>query len=124
MKYTNPETGLTDEQVAESRKLHGSNMMTPPARDPWWVQLLEKFTDPLIIILIVAAVISFIPVLLVPGHSWIESAGIIGAVLLATVVGFINEYKAGKEFDILNRVSDVAPVRVVRNGKHCQVPKN
>ena len=43
MKYTNPETGLTSAQVEESRKLHGSNMMTPPRRDPWWVQLLEKF---------------------------------------------------------------------------------
>lgn len=126
MKLTDPNTGLTAAQVEESRKQHGSNMMTPPARAPWWVQLLEKFTDPLIVILLVAAVISFIPVIFVEGHgdNWIESAGILGAVLLATVVGFINEYKAGKEFDILNRVSDVAPVRVVRDGKHCQVPKS
>lgn len=111
MKLTGPNTGLTAAQVEESRKLHGSNMMTPPARAPWWVQLLEKFTDPLIVILLVAAVISFIPVIFVEGHGdkWIESAGILGAVLLATIVGFINEYKAGKEFDILNRVSDVAP---------------
>lgn len=126
MKLTDPSTGLNAAQVEESRKQHGSNMMTPPARAPWWVQLLEKFTDPLIVILLVAAVISFIPVVFVEGHgdNWIESAGILGAVLLATVVGFINEYKAGKEFDILNRVSDVAPVRVVRDGKHCQVPKS
>ena len=123
-KYTDPHTGLSTAQVEESRKQHGCNQLTPAARAPWWVQLLEKFTDPLIVILLVAAVISFIPVLLVEGHSWIESAGILGAVLLATLVGFINEYKAGKEFDILNQVSDVAPVRVVRDGKHCQVPKN
>ena len=122
-QYTDPHTGLTSAQVEESRKLHGSNQLTPPERDPWWVQLLEKFTDPLIVILMVAAVISFIPVL-IADHSPIESIGIILAVLLATLVGFINEYKANKEFDILNQVSDTEPVRVVRDGKHCQVPKN
>ena len=121
--YTDPNKGLSSAEVEESRKLHGSNQLTPPSRDPWWVQLMEKFTDPLIVILIVAAVISFIPVI-IAGHSPIESIGIIMAVLLATLVGFINEYKANKEFDILNQVSDVEPVRVVRDGKHCQVPKN
>lgn len=121
--YTDPHKGLSSAEVEESRKLHGSNQLTPPSRDPWWVQLLEKFTDPLIVILIVAAVISFIPVI-IADHSPIESIGIIMAVLLATLVGFINEYKANKEFDILNQVSDVEPVRVVRDGKHCQVPKN
>lgn len=122
-KYTDPHKGLSSAEVEESRKLHGSNQLTPPSRDPWWVQLLEKFTDPLIVILIVAAVISFIPVI-IADHSPLESIGIIMAVLLATLVGFINEYKANKEFDILNQVSDSEPVRVVRDGKHCQVPKN
>lgn len=115
--------GLTAEEVAASRKQYGSNQLTPPARDPWWKELLEKFTDPLIVILMVAAAISFIPVIFVPGHSWVESAGIICAVLLATVVGFVNEYKANKEFEILNKVNDTTPVRVLRDGKHCMVPK-
>lgn len=121
---TDIHTGLTSAEVEESRKKHGSNQLTPPERDPWWVELLDKFTDPLIVILMVAAVISFIPVIFVPGHSWVESAGIIGAVLLATLVGFVNEYKANKEFDILNKVNDVNPVRVTRDGKHISIPKN
>ena len=121
---TNIQTGLTTVEVEQSRAAHGSNQLTPPEHDPWWVQLLEKFTDPLIVILMVAAVISFIPVIFVPGHSWIESAGIVGAVFLATTVGFINEYKANKEFDILNKVNDVTPVRAIRNGQHVQIPKN
>ncbi len=116
--------GLTAAEVVASRKAHGDNLLTPPSRDPWWIQLLEKFTDPLIVILMVAAVISFIPVIFVPGHSWIESAGIICAVLLATLVGFVNEYKANKEFDILNQVSDGDPVRVLRDGKHTNVPRS
>lgn len=122
-QLTDINTGLTDAEVEASRKAHGSNLLTPPPRDPWWKELLEKFTDPLIVILIVAAVISFIPVIFVPGHSWVESAGIVCAVLLATVVGFVNEYKANKEFDILNKVNDTAPVRVLRNGHHSMIPK-
>lgn len=85
---------------------------------------MGKFTDPLIVILMVAAVISLIPVIFVPGHSWVESAGIIGAVLLATVVGFVNEYRANREFDILNKVNDITPVRVTRDGQHTRVPKS
>lgn len=123
-KYTDVHAGLSSAEVEASRKKYGSNQLTPPSRDPWWVQLLEKFTDPLIVILMVAAVISFIPVIFVPGHSWIESAGIVGAVLLATTVGFINEYRANKEFDILNQVNDITPVRVLRDGKHRMVSKN
>ena len=122
---TDIHTGLTAAQVEESRKKYGSNEMTPPSRDPWWVELARKFADPLIVILIAAAIISFIPVLLSPGeHSPIESIGIMCAVLLATTVGFVNEYRANKEFDILNKVNDVTPVRVLRDGKHTMVPKN
>lgn len=124
MKYTNKDTGLTSAQVKESRRKYGSNELTPPQRDPWWKLLLEKFTDPLIIILLVAVVISFIPVLLVPGHSMLESIGILGAVLLATTVSFVNEYRANKEFDILNKVNDVTPMRVLRDGKPVMIPKN
>ena len=123
-KYTDIRTGLSSAEVEASRRAHGTNQLTPPERDPWWKELLEKFTDPLIVILMVAAVISFIPVIFVPGHSWVESAGIVGAVLLATTVGFVNEYKANKEFDILNKVNDVTPVRVLRDGKHISIPKN
>lgn len=122
---TNINTGLTSAEVEASRKKHGSNQMTPPSRDPWWVELARKFADPLIVILIAAAIISFIPVLISPGeHSCIESIGIMCAVLLATTVGFVNEYRANKEFDILNKVNDVTPVRVLRDGKHTMVPKN
>lgn len=123
-KYTDIRTGLSSAEVEASRRAGGTNQLTPPERDPWWKELLEKFTDPLIVILMVAAVISFIPVIFVPGHSWVESAGIVGAVLLATTVGFVNEYKANKEFDILNKVNDVTPVRVLRDGKHISIPKN
>lgn len=116
-------TGLTESEVIESRKKYGDNSLAPVERDPWWKQLLEKFSDPLIQILLLAAGISLIPALLVPGHSCLESVGILSAVLLATFVSFINEYKANKEFDVLNQVNDVIPVRVLRDGHYTQVPK-
>ena len=51
-------TGLTDAEVLESRRKNGVNVLTPPEKDPWWKEFLDKFSDPLIIILLVAGVLS------------------------------------------------------------------
>lgn len=106
--------GLTAEQVVESRRRHGSNVMTPPERDPWWCLWLEKFEDPVIRILLIAAGIALV-VGLADG-SYLEGIGIIVAILLATTLAFLNEYKAGREFDILNQTSDEVAVKVIRDG--------
>lgn len=114
-------TGLSDSEVLESRKKYGSNILTPVERDAWWKQWLEKFEDPLIRILMVAA---FIAILIgfIDGKIY-EGIGIIIAILLATTLAFINEYKANKEFDILNKVNDEVLVKVIRNGELTSVPK-
>ncbi|MCC8180431.1 MAG: haloacid dehalogenase, partial [Planctomycetes bacterium] len=114
-------TGLTAEQVRASRAQNGANLLTPPARDPWWRLYLEKFKDPIIKILIIAAVVALL-VGLYDGH-YIEGIGIVVAILLATGLSFINEYRAGKEFDLLNQVADDDPVTVIRDGSHHTVPK-
>jgi Ca2+-transporting ATPase len=114
-------TGLTPAQVEESRRLHGANVLTPPPREPWWRLYLEKFEDPIIRILLVAAVIAILAGVIEGQYA--EGIGIILAVLLATTLGFINEYKAGQEFDILNKVSDDEPVKVVRGGAYTSIPK-
>lgn len=113
--------GLTAAEVEESRRLHGANVLTPPPREPWWKLYLEKFEDPIIRILLVAAVIAIIAGM-VEGH-YIEGIGIIIAVFLATTLGFVNEYKAGQEFDVLNQVSDDEPIKVIRDGHYTSVPK-
>ncbi len=118
--HTDTHKGLTTVQVLESRRLHGENILTPPEREPWWRLLLEKFDDPIIRILMIAALIA-IGVGFINGE-YFEGIGIIIAILLATTLAFINEYKAGKEFDILNQVSDEAPVNVVRDGAFTTVP--
>ena len=114
--------GLTGTQVEENRAKYGNNDLTPPARESWVKLLLGKFNDPIIKLLLFATLLSFIT-----GYfhgSMVESLGIILAVFLATFLSFINEYKAGKEFDILNKVNDTVPVKVCRNGAVCEIPKN
>ncbi|MDR2350223.1 MAG: calcium-translocating P-type ATPase, PMCA-type [Deltaproteobacteria bacterium] len=113
--------GLTSAEVEESRAKHGANVLTPPPRDPWWKLYLEKFEDPIIRILLVAAIIAIMAGF-VEGQ-FAEGIGIVIAVLLATTLGFINEYKAGQEFDILNKVSDDEAINVIRNGVYTSVPK-
>ncbi|MCF0164169.1 MAG: calcium-translocating P-type ATPase, PMCA-type [Bacteroidales bacterium] len=113
--------GLTSEQVERSRQEHGNNDLTPPAREKWWKLLLSKFDDPIIKLLLLATVLSFIT-----GYfngSMTESIGIMLAIFLATFLSFINEYRAGKEFDILNRLSDSEPVKAYRNGEVTEIPK-
>ena len=106
--------GLNNKQVEESRQKYGSNVLTPPKREHWLLQLMGKFKDPLIIILSIAAAISLTITLVFGKGSLLESAGIIIAIILATMVSFLNERKAGKEFDILNKISDEAPVKALR----------
>ncbi|HEY0320351.1 MAG TPA: calcium-translocating P-type ATPase, PMCA-type [Pyrinomonadaceae bacterium] len=113
--------GLTKSQVEESRRKHGLNILTPPERDPWWKLFLEKFDDPVIRILIVAAVVA-IGVGIFHGE-YLEGVGIVIAILLATTLAFLNEYKANKEFDILNQVTDEDPVKVIREGQYTTVPR-
>ena len=114
--------GLTEKEVIASREKHGKNLLTPPKQKKWWQLYLEKFKDPIIIILLIALSISF-----VVGYmegSLIESIGILVAIALATGVGFWMEYSAKKKFDILNQISDTENVKVIREGKIQEVPKD
>lgn len=105
--------GLSQEEVIKSREQHGKNLLTPPKQKKWWQLYLEKFKDPIIIILLVALGVSFV-VGFIEG-SLIESIGILVAIILATGVGFWMEYSAKKKFDILNQISDTENVKVIRN---------
>ena len=114
--------GLTNEQVEESRKKHGSNILTPPEKESLWHQFIEKFKDPIIRILLIALVLS-IGVSLYQYFTTeeglavlFEPIGIFVAIMLATCIGFAFEVSANKKFEVLNKVSDDEEVKVVRNG--------
>lgn len=114
-------SGLTDAQVKESREKFGSNLLTPPQKTPLWKLFFEKFQDPIIRILLIAALlslcISFIH------NEYAETIGIFCAIFLATGVAFWFEMDANKKFDILNQVNDDVMIKVIRNGNLQEVPK-
>lgn len=122
-------SGLTDVEVADSRRAHGVNVLTPPQKEPLWKRFLEKFKDPLIIILLIAGVLSI-------GIScyeyfgleeglgvFFEPLGIFIAILLATGLAFFFEMKADKEFALLNQVNDDESVQVIRNSNAMSIPR-
>lgn len=121
--------GLTYDEVEESRRLYGDNVLTPPAKEPLWKRFLEKFNDPVIRILMVALLLS-VAVSLYQYFSGaegvsvlLEPAGIFIAVMLATLLGFAFEVSAARKFDILNQSSDEEKVTVYRNGTVCQIER-
>ena len=118
----NKRIGLTDEQVKQSRELHGKNVLTPPQRTSLWKLYLDKYRDPIIQILLVAAFVSFILAFI--EKNFMETIGIFVAVFLATTVGFYFERDAAKKFNLLTALSEEQPVKVRRNGKVMEIPRH
>ena len=112
---------LTDSEVLQSREKNGVNLLTPPKRPSLWKLYLEKFEDPVVRILLVAAVFSLI--ISIIENEYAETIGIIAAILLATGIGFFFEYDANKKFDLLNAVNEETLVKVIRNGKIQEIPR-
>ena len=118
----NKRIGLTDEQVKQSRELHGKNVLTPPQRTSLWKLYLDKYRDPIIQILLVAAFVSLILAFI--EKNFMETIGIFVAVFLATTVGFYFERDAAKKFNLLTALSEEQPVKVRRNGKVMEIPRH
>ena len=114
----NTAVGLSSEEVAKSRELHGLNVLEPPPHRSAWSILLGKFKDPLIIILAFSTLLSCLT------GGWVDGAGILLAIVLSVGIGFFSEYRAGREFDILNKTEDETPVKVRRDGKLIACPKS
>ena len=118
----NRRIGLTDEQVKQSREQHGKNVLTPPLRTSLWKLYLDKYRDPIIQILLVAAFVSLILAFI--EKNFMETIGIFVAVFLATTVGFYFERDAAKKFNLLTALSEEQPVKVRRNGKVMEIPRH
>lgn len=129
MSHTHQYKGLSPAEVEESRRVHGSNVLTPPKQVSVWKRFFEKFRDPLIVILLCAGVLSVAISIyeycyIGQGASvFFEPAGIFLAIILATGLGFLLELKADREFTILNRVNDDEAVQVIRDGHVTEVPR-
>lgn len=113
--------GLTDQEVLQSPEKYGANLLTPPKRPSLLKLYLEKFEDPVVRVLLIAAVFSLI--ISVIENEYAETIGIIAAILLATGIGFYFEYDANKKFDLLNAVTEETLVKVIRNGRIQEIPR-
>lgn len=113
--------GLSEEEVLQSREKYGANLLTPPKRPSLWRLYLEKFEDPVVRVLLVAAAFSLI--ISIIENEYAETIGIIAAILLATGIGFYFEYDAGKKFDLLNAVNEETLVKVIRGGHIREIPR-
>ena len=120
-------SGLTDKQVIESRNKYGENILTPPKRPPLWKLFLEKFDDPIIRVLLIAAFLS-LGIAIIHNISsgiaeYAETIGIFCAIFLSTGVAFWFERDANKKFDVLNTVNDDTSIKAIRNGNVVEIPK-
>ena len=113
--------GLTEQEVLQSREKNGANLLTPPKRPSLLKLYLEKFEDPVVRVLLVAAVFSLI--ISIIENEYAETIGIIAAILLATGIGFYFEYDANKKFDLLNAVNEETLVKVIRDGRIQEIPR-
>ncbi|MDD1718931.1 MAG: calcium-translocating P-type ATPase, PMCA-type, partial [Methanoregulaceae archaeon] len=113
--------GLSPESVRAMRERYGKNELSPPRRTPAWRQYLENFRDPIIRILLVAVVISAV-VSVFEGRSFIDMIGISLAVLLATGISFLTEYRSHREFEALNAMREDTGIKVIRDGHAATIP--
>ena len=118
---TDPHVGLSDAQVADSRQQYGDNVLTPPKKTSLWKLYLDKYRDPIIQILLVAALVSL--VLAFVEHDFVETLGIFIAIFIATTVGFYFECDAARKFRVLTAINEDQPVKVRRDGKVMEVPR-
>ena len=119
--YNKVKHGLSSAEVERSRAEYGENILTPPARTSLWKLYLEKYKDPIIQILLVAAVFSL--VIATIEDNYIETLGIIIAIFLATTIGFLFERDAAKKFSSLTAMDDDTMVKAIRDGAVCLVPR-
>lgn len=121
MNIENESQGLTASQVEDSRNSYGMNILTPPHKTSMWRLYLEKYKDPIIQILLVAAVISLIMACV--ENDYVETVGIFLAIFFATTVGFYFERDAAKKFNLLTQMDDVQSVKVRRDGHVMEIPR-
>lgn len=114
-------SGLTATEVEASRARYGENVLTPPRRKSLWRLYAEKYDDPIIRILLIAAAISL--VLAIVENNFIETFGIILAIFFATTVGFYFECDAARKFDVLTALNEELPIKALREGIVCLVSR-
>ena len=112
---TNLANGLTPAEVEEKRKEYGFNELKAKKKKSLFVKFLEQFKDFMIIVLIIAAIVSGI-VGYMEGEGITDSIIILIVVIVNAIIGVVQESKAEKSLEALQKLSSHV-AKVVRNGK-------
>lgn len=120
-------SGLTNEEVFENRRKFGANVLTPPEKVSMARRVWEALTEPMLIMLIVAAAIAFgvnFTRSLTGGHAeYVECAGILAAIGISVLITVVTEGKSAKAFEALSRIQQNMQVKVFRNAEVCLIPQ-
>jgi len=106
--------GLTTEEAKKRLRIYGENRIERRKRIPPWKIFLNQFTSPLVLLLLVAALLSF-SLAIARGEAYTDSILIIAIVLLACIAGFVQDYKAEQTIEALQRLA-TPKVKVIRDG--------
>ena len=110
-------TGLTRQQVEESRKKHGSNTLTQIPPDPLWKKIIEGFKDPMIMILLVALAVQVV-LWLMHKAEWYEPVCVLIAILLANGVAAVSEHSQEGKASLLKAEEESKELtKVLRDGQ-------
>ena len=107
--------GLSDSAVEQKTAQYGPNRLTEKKKRPPWLLFLRQYKDFMILVLLVAAVISAI------AGDMTDAIIILVIVLLNAIIGFIQEYRAGKAMDALKQLA-TPDARVIRNNALQHIP--
>lgn len=122
---TDPENGLSDKQVEESRSKNGENGFTKEKPISLFCRVKSAASEPMIIMLILAAVIAMgvnITRALTGGEAdFLECVGIFVAISLSVIITVVMEGKSAKAFEALNKINEDVQIRVIRNGAPCLI---
>ena len=120
----NTKTGLSTSQVVANQTKYGENKILGRKKTNYFLKFLTQFKDPLIIILLVAAIISFVFLFFTQNKTtadWVEPFLILGIVIINAIIGTIQEQKADKAVEALKKLT-TSKTRVVRNNEIITIP--
>lgn len=121
------EKGLTARQAGESRKANGENSFSKSEQKSLFHRIWEAATEPMLIMLVIAAIITLgvnAARYVTGGEAdFLECIGIFVAISLSVVITVVMEGRSAKAFEALSRIGEDIPVKVIRDGKVCLIPR-
>ena len=118
---SNEESGLTSAEASSRLAQYGPNELEKEEKTPLWKRFFEQMADPMVIMLIVAAVISAVTGMIQGEPEWADVIIIMAVVIINSVLGVVQEAKSEQALEALQQMS-AAQSKVMRDGKLAHLP--